>query len=229
MSYDRTMTEIQEELFKRQDLKYRDFQSKLIPNINKETVIGVRTPILRKYAKTLKEKEIKQFLKTVPHFYYEENVLHMILIGQIKEYRQCIDTLNVFLSYIDNWAVCDLPLPKCFKKHKIELLMEIQTWLKEDSIYTKRFAIGCLMRLHLDEDFKLDYLDWVSSIQSDAYYLNMMIAWYFATALAKQWESTLPYIEKNVLSDWVHKKTIQKARESYRLTSEKKEYLKSLL
>ena len=229
MSYDRTMTEIQEELFKRQDLKYRDFQSKLIPNIDKETVIGVRTPILRKYAKTIKEKEIKQFLKTVPHFYYEENVLHMILIGQIKAYRECIDTLNVFLSYIDNWAVCDLPLPKCFKKHKIELLIEIQTWLKEDSIYTKRFAIGCLMRLYLDEDFKSEYLDWVSSIQSDAYYLNMMIAWYFATALAKQWESTLPYIERHVLSDWVHKKTIQKARESYRLTSEKKEYLKSLL
>lgn len=216
-------------LFELQDLKYRDFNAKLIPTVDKETVIGVRTPALRKLAKEITgSEEAEAFLKELPHQYYEENNLHGSLVEGIKEYDKCIKELNHFLPYVDNWATCDLMRPKCFKKHLMELLEQIKIWLKSEHIYTVRFAIEMLMTFYLDEAFEPEYLEWVSEIRSEEYYLNMMIAWYFATALAKQYDATIPYIENRKLDKWAHNKTIQKAVESYRITDEQKVYLKTL-
>lgn len=221
------LTELQEKLFELQDIKYRDFHSKLMPGINKETVIGIRVPVLRKFAKEFaKTSEAELFLQQLPHRFYEENNLHMMLITEIKDYSKCMKEVQRFLPYIDNWATCDFPEPKCFRKNKEAVLAKICEWLESSETYTIRYGIGMLMRLFLDEDFSPEYLKLVADVQSQEYYVNMMIAWYFATALAKQWEETVPYMEEHRLPEWVHKKTIQKAVESYRITPEQKEYLK---
>lgn len=223
------MTHLQEELFKLQDTAYRDFHSSLMPGVDKETVIGIRTPVLRKFAKEYaKSGEIEQFMRELPHKYYEENNLHMMLIGQIKGYDECISELEKFLPYIDNWATCDSPLPKCFDKNKEDVLERAKNWIATDATYVKRFGMGVMMRLFLDEDFKEEYIQLVASVKSEEYYVNMMIAWYMATALAKQWDAAIPYIQERRLSEWVHRKSIQKAVESYRITPEQKEYLKGL-
>lgn len=227
MAYNRE--KIQAELFELQDEKYRDFHSKLIPDMEKENIIGIRTPVLRKYAKQFaKTEDAATFLQDIPHTYYEENNLHMMLITSIKEYDKCLKEIEKFLPCIDNWATCDLPAPKCFAGHKEELLPHIKQWIHSGETYTIRYGIGMLMRLYLDEDFKPEYADLVAGVTSEEYYVNMMIAWYMATALAKQWDAIIPYVEEHRFSDWVHRKTIQKAVESYRITDEQKGYLRSL-
>ena len=227
MAYNRE--KIQAELFELQDEKYRDFHSKLIPDMEKENIIGIRTPVLRKYAKQFaKTEDAAAFLQDNPHTYYEENNLHMMLITSIKEYDKCLKEIEKFLPCIDNWATCDLPAPKCFAGHKEELLPHIKQWIHSGETYTIRYGIGMLMRLYLDEDFKPEYADLVAGVTSEEYYVNMMIAWYMATALAKQWDAIIPYVEEHRFSDWVHRKTIQKAVESYRITDEQKGYLRSL-
>lgn len=221
--------DITKELFKLQDIKYKEFHQRLIPNINPDTVIGVRTPMLREFAKQIKgSAEAEKFLKDLPHSYYEENNLHGFLIGQIKDYDECIEEVKKFLPYVDNWATCDSMRPKCFKKNTGYLLEEIENWLASKDTYAVRFGIEMLMTFYLDDEFNAKYLEKVALVKSEEYYINMMIAWYFATALAKQWESAVLYIEENRLSKWVHNKTIQKAVESYRITDEQKEYLKKL-
>jgi len=221
--------EIQEELFKLQDVEYREFQSKLIPTVNKDSVIGIRLPELRKYAKVLvKDERIQEFLDDLPHKYYDEMQLHAFVVSEIKDMGKCISEIEKLLPYIDNWATCDTLIPKVFKKHKEELLEYIKKWIIFDDTYTIRFAVSMLMKNYLDEGFKKEYSDMVMAIKSDEYYVNMMRAWYFATALAKQYDYIIPYIEKKKLDVWTHNKTIQKAVESYRITNEQKEYLRSL-
>ncbi len=222
------MNSLQKQLFELQDLKYRDFHSKLLPGIDKEKIIGIRTPQLRKFAKEFaKTEEEVLFLQELPHTYYEENNLHMMLVSWMKDYGACLKEVRRFLPYIDNWATCDLPLPKCFEKHKTELLPEIQSWIMDTHTYTIRYGIGVLMRLYLDEAFLPEFPELVAQVRSEEYYVNMMIAWYMSTALAKQWETIIPYIEQKKLPEWVHRKTIQKAVESYRITPEQKAYLKT--
>ncbi len=214
-----------EKLFKLQDKKYQELQYRTILNI--ENIIGGRTPELRKLAKELvKENNYKSFLEELPHKYFDENQLHGFIISEIKDYDECINYTNKFLPYIDNWATCDQMSPKVFKKNKDKLLKEIKVWIKSKDTYTIRFGIGMLMSYFLDEDFDKKYLEIVSKIKSKEYYVNMMIAWFFATSLAKQYKDTITYIEDNKLDIWVHNKTIQKAIESYRITNEQKEYLK---
>ena len=221
------LTKLQKQLFELQDLKYRDFHSKLMPETDKETVIGIRTPVLRKFAKEFAgTSEAEAFLRQLPHRYYEENNLHMMLITGIKDYEKCMEEIQRFLPCIDNWATCDYPAPKCFARHKDQVLEEAKRWISSGETYVIRYGIGMLMRLFLDEDFSSEYLEMTAAVQSQEYYVNMMIAWYFATALAKQWDAAVPYIEQHKLSDWVHRKTVQKAVESYRITPEQKEYLK---
>ena len=223
------LNEIRAELFKMQDINYRDFNSKLIPTVDKESMIGIRTPDLRKYAKQFgKSSDVIEFLQTLPHKYFDENQLHAFIISEIKDFKNCIDEINRFLPYIDNWATCDQLSPKVFKKNHKELITYIKEWLESDKVYTIRFGIGMLMEHFLDEDFDISYLETVSNIRSDEYYVNMMIAWYFATALAKRYESVLPFIENRRLEIWTHNKAIQKAVESLRISDEKKEYLKNL-
>lgn len=223
------MTELQRSLFELQDLKYRDFQSKLLPKTEKEKIIGVRTPILRKFAKEFAQtKEAQKFLQELPHQYYEENNLHLMLVTQIRDYKKYLKEVTQFLPYIDNWATCDLPLPKCFEKHKAELIVDVKNWIASNDTYTIRYGIGVLLRLYLAEDFKDEYPKLVSAVISDEYYVNMMIAWYFATALAKQWEAVIGYLKDRKLTEWVHRKTIQKAIESNRITEEQKAELRGL-
>lgn len=220
--------EVTKQLFSMRDEEYAAFQSKLTPNIDMESFIGVRVPILRKYAKEYKNNtECKEFLLTLPHQYYDENMLHGILLSEIKDYEDCIEKVEKFLPYVDNWAVCDIMSPKVFKKHKVQLIDKIKEWSGSKHTYTCRFGLEMLMSFYLDEDFKDEYLEIPVKVQSKEYYVNMMIAWFMATALAKQWEATIPYITENRLGDWVHNKTIQKACESYRITKEQKAYLKS--
>ena len=200
-----------------------------MPGIAKETIIGIRTPVLRNFVKEFrKTDEAKLFLAELPHQYYEENNIHMMLIAQIRDYETCIAEVNRFLPYINNWATCDLPQPKCFGAHKKELLQEVHKWIASNETYTIRYGIGTLMRFYLDDDFDPSYVTLVAQVRSEEYYVNMMIAWYLATALAKQWESVIPYLEQRKLPEWVHRKTIQKAVESYRITPKQKVYLKSL-
>ena len=221
--------DIRKNLLSMQDEKYRSFQLKLFPTVDPETVIGVRTPELRSYAKTLlKEEGISTFLSDFPHKYFDENQLHAFIISEIKDYDRCIEEVNRFLPYVDNWATCDQMSPKVFKKHRLQLLDQIRIWLKSDKTYMIRFAIGMLMEHYLDDDFDIRYPDMVAAIRSDEYYVNMMIAWYFATALAKQYEAILPFIEDRKLDIWTHNKAIQKAVESYRISPEQKDYLKGL-
>ncbi len=219
---------IQTELLKLRDLKYREFNAKLIPDVNPETIIGIRTPELRKFAKNLtKNPEYKMFLDILPHKYYEENNLHGFLIENIKDYNEVILRLEKFFPYIDNWATCDLIRPQIFKNHLPELSIKIKEWVCSEHVYTVRFAVEMLMSFYLDNDFEVEQLKIVSEIKSDAYYVKMMIAWYFATALAKQYEFAVKYIEEKRLTPWVHNKTIQKAIESRRISSDKKDYLKT--
>lgn len=216
-------------LFENQDTGYREFHSRLIPNISPDRIIGVRVPVLRKIAGDFKKSHKReQFLKALPHKYYEENNLHAFFIEQIDDFDLCIDEINRFLPYVDNWATCDSMRPKCFRKNTKKLLFEIEKWLKSSHTYAVRFGIEMLMVYFLDGEFRPEYLEWVASVKSDEYYINMMIAWYFATALAKQWDMAYAYIEKKRLNDWIHNKTIQKAIESYRIEKDKKEILKSL-
>ena len=221
--------EIKTRLFELQDKKYGEFQHNLTPTITAESVIGVRTPALRSYAKELeKREEIDEFLHHLPHEYFDENQLHAFILSEMKDYDRCMSEVCDFLPYVDNWATCDQLIPKCFKKHRKELLGQIKKWLKSKETYTIRFGIGMLMRHFLDEDFDPKYPEMVAGIRSEEYYVNMMIAWYFATALAKQYEATIPFIEEHRLAPWTHNKAIQKARESYRVSEDQKEYLKSL-
>ena len=221
--------EIRKKLFELQDKKYRDFQCRLIPTLESTTIIGVRTPELRRYAKELvKQKEMQNFLHFLPHQYFEENQLHAFMISEIKDNKQCLEELNQFLPFVDNWATCDQLSPKVFKKNRSELIDQIKQWVCSDRTYTVRFGIGMLLEHFLDDDFDPIYLEMVSKISSEEYYIRMMIAWYFATALAKQYTKALPYIEEQKLDIWTHNKTIQKAVESRRITLEQKEYLKCL-
>ena len=221
--------EIRSELFKLADPGYRDLQVKIIPTADKDYVIGVRTPALRTLAKEyVKREDVSLFLEDLPHKYFDENQLHAFILSSMKNMADCIKLVDKFLPFVDNWATCDQMSPKVFKKNKALLLDYVNIWIKSDHTYIKRFAIGMLMEHFLDEDFKTSYLTKVSKIRSSEYYVNMMIAWYFATALAKQYEETLPYIEKQKLDIWTHNKSIQKAVESYRITPEQKEYLRTL-
>ena len=211
-----------------QDKKYAAFQAKLTPNLTLEDFIGVRTPDLKKFAKQLyKEGGYQEFLNDLPHKCFDENQLHAFIIAEIKDYDTCIKEVNNFLPYVNNWATCDQLSPKSFKKNKDKLLKEIKVWIKSKETYTVRFAIGNLMRHYLEEDFDKKYPEMVSKVKSDEYYINMMIAWYFATALSKQYDSVLPYVTDNKLDVWTHNKTIQKAVESDRITPQQKDYLKS--
>lgn len=221
--------EIRNELFLLQDVKYRDFQGKLIPTVSADTIIGVRTPELRKLAKQMSKREdIEEFLKQLPHGYFDENQLHGFIISEIKDFRRCMAEVNRFLPFVDNWATCDQTSPKVFKKHRQDLPAYIKEWIASDRTYTVRFAVGMLMEHFLDEDFDAAYLQMVSQVRSEEYYINMMIAWYFATALAKQYDAALPFIKEKRLDSWTHNKAIQKCIESRRITAEQKEYLRSL-
>ena len=221
--------EIVTELFKMRDADYAQFQGKLIPTVSSDRVIGVRTPALRAFAKDLyKDPDIDEFLCATPHQYFDEDQLHAFVISLEKDFDKCIALVEEFLPFIDNWATCDQLSPKCFKKEPEKLLSYIKVWIKSNHTYTVRFAIGMLMQHYLDDGFKTEYADMVAEVRSDEYYINMMIAWYFATALAKQYESIVPYIEEKRLAVWVHNKAIQKSVESYRITAEQKEYLKTL-
>ena len=217
--------DIQKELFALQDLKYREFHTKLVPTIPPETIIGIRVPRLRALAKTIQNADA--FLAGLPHTYYEENALHAFLLSEKHDFRECIQALDAFLPYVDNWAVCDGIRPRSFAKNREKLFPKIEEWFACSHPYTMRFAIEMLMVHYLAEDFSAKHLEMVSLVRSDEYYVNMMIAWYFATALAKQWESAVPYIENGRLSVWTHNKTIQKAVESYRITAAQKEYLRT--
>ena len=223
-----TVADIQKTLFSLQDTAYRDFQAALLPTVQKETVIGVRTPALRAFAKQLvKESSAEDFLHTLPHQYFDENQVHAFVLSEQKDMVRCIEGVCQFLPYVDNWATCDQLSPKVFKKHKTELLSHIQTWLCSEHPYTVRFAIGMLMQHFLDKDFDSAYPKLVAAVRSDAYYVNMMVAWYFATALAKQYAAVLPFITQKRLAPWTHNKAIQKALESYRITDEQKTYLRT--
>lgn len=232
------MNKVQKELYKMQDKKYGVFQATLIPTVEKKRIIGVRTPVLKNFAKKMiKEnqiKEIEKFLKDLPHKYFDEMQLHAFLLNEYKDYDKCINEIEKFLPYIDNWATCDQLSPKIFNKNKNDLLKHITKWIKAKKAYTVRFGIGMLMQHFLDEDFDEKYLQMVANIKSagykdtDLYYIEMMRAWFFATALAKQYKAAFPYIEKRKLDVWTHNKTIQKAVESYRITEKQKEQLKKL-
>ena len=220
---------IRETLLSLQDGEFAAFQARLLPNIAPERIIGVRTPELRKLAKQLRgSSDGEAFLKALPHKFFEENNLHAFLLCETKDFKRCVQAVEEFLPYVDNWATCDQLRPKAFARNKQALLPHICSWLDSDREYIRRFGIGMLMSHFLDEDFREEYLRWVSDIHSEEYYVNMMIAWYFATALAKQYEAALPFIENRRLDPWVHNKTIQKALESLRVSDERKIYLKTL-
>ena len=227
------INEIQKALFAKQNLKFKAFHSKLIPTTDAKSIIGVRTPDLRAIAKEFaNHPDVEEFLVTLPHKYYDENQIHAFILSLIKDYDDCVSHIDAFLPYVDNWATCDQMRPKVFAKaaNRKRLLKDVERWMKAPvtDVYTVRFGIETLMSFFLDDDFDPKFLKWVSKIRSEEYYLNMMVAWFFATALAKQYEAALPFIEKRVLDAWTHNKTIQKAIESYRITDEQKAYLKTL-
>lgn len=210
------------------DPAYAEFQKKLIPTVAPETIVGVRTPELRKLAKELiRNGEAEAFLNELPHRYFDENQLHAFILSEDKDFERCLSRASAFLPYVDNWATCDQMSPKVFKKHRAELLPVIERWLHDGHVYTVRFAVGMLMEHFLDGDFDPRYLAWVSRVRSGEYYVDMMVAWYFATALAKQYEAAFPYIRDRSLPVWTHNKAIQKAAESYRVPPEHKEALKA--
>lgn len=223
------MKNVTEKLFEMQDLQYKAFHSKLMPTVNPDKIIGIRVPMLRKFAKEFsKTDEAGRFMKELPHSYYEEDNLHAFLIEQINDYEKTVEELNRFLPYVDNWATCDGLSPKIFAKHTDKLIGQTDIWLDSKQTYTMRFAMNMLMKFYLDENFKVECLEKVATVRSDEYYIKMMQAWYFSTALAKQWDSAVLYLTENKLDNWVHNKTIQKAVESYRITPEQKAYLKKL-
>ncbi len=221
--------EIREKLFLLQDRGYRDFQCKLMPTVAPETMIGVRTPELRALAKELyRGGDCAPFLRALPHAYFEENQLHAFLLSEMKDFALCLEELRRFLPYVDNWATCDQLRPKVFGKHRPELIAPIREWIASGVTYTVRFGVGMLMEHFLGEEFAPEYPELAASIRSEEYYVRMMVAWYFATALAKQYDAVRPYLEKRRLDPWTHNKTIQKAIESYRIAPEQKEYLRTL-
>lgn len=221
--------EIASRLFQMQDQKYAAMQAKIIPTIPSERIIGVRTPQLRSYAKELyKEGDIEEFITTLPHQYFDEDQLHAFIISLDKDFDKCIANVEAFLPYVNNWATCDQLSPKVFKKDSQRLIPYINKWITSEKVYIVRFAIGLLMQHFLDDRFNTEYADMVASVRSDEYYINMMIAWYFATALAKQYDAILPYIENKKLDIWTHNKAIQKSIESYRITPDQKAYLRTL-
>ena len=247
-----TPAELVKRLLAEQDLKYRDFHASLLPNIDKKSIIGVRVPTMRKIAKEFVDsatksdaknmpKDIANFLDKLPHKYFEENQVHLFVVERIKDREECLRRIEQFLPYIDNWAVCDGKSPKALLKDESQFLERIQAWLKSNHPYTVRFGVNMLMNYFLDERFDKRLLKWVAAIDeslfnddgraecpTDRYYVQMEIAWYFATALAKQWDAAFPYIKGRKLSTWTHAKTIQKACESYRITAEQKEILRKL-
>ena len=223
------MTPIQKKLFELQDLKYKDFHSKLMPTVCKDKIIGVRVPQLRKFSKELNKSELKEdFLNSLPHKYYEEDNLHAFLIEQINDFDECISALDNFLLFIDNWATCDMMTPKILGENPDLLYEKIQEWTKSKHTYTVRFAVVALIKFFMDERLDKKHLNLLLSIKSDEYYINMAIAWYLATALSSRWDLVIPYIENQKFDKWVHNKAIQKANESYRITKEQKDYLKTL-
>ena len=220
---------VYERLSKFRNEKYKDFQSKLVPNISKDLIIGVKTPEMRKIAKDIKgTQEAEDFLKELPHKYYEENLVHFFLIAMIKDFDKCVEAVETFLPYVDCWPVCDQASPNVFKKNHAKILPLIKKWIDSDHVYTSRFGMRMLMNEFLGDDFKPEYLEWVASVKGEDYYVKMMVAWYFATALAKQYDESVIYIEKRRLDPWTHKKAIQKAIESFRVSDEHKEFLKTL-
>lgn len=217
--------DITQELFRLQDVSYKEFHSRLMPTVDAARVIGVRTPQLRVFAKGL-GAEAEPFLEAMPHVYYEENNLHAFLLNEMADFEECLARVEAFLPYVDNWATCDGLRPKCFRRNRQRLLPAIRRWLASSHPYTVRFGIEMLMVHFLDEDFFPEALNWVAAIRSEEYYVRMMVAWYFATALAKQWEAALPHLD--ALGEWERRKTVQKAVESYRITPQQKEYLKGV-
>ena len=219
---------IRARLFEMQDVQYREFTAKLIPTVSPERIIGVRTPDLRKYAAELSRTEdAAVFMAALPHRYHEENTLHGFLIERIADYDACVAALDAFLPYVDTWATCDSIRPRCFKRNLSRLIGEIRRWMASEQTYTIRFGVEMLMCFYLDGAFDPVYLDWVADLRSEEYYVNMMIAWFFATALAKQWDAALPVIEARRLDPWVHNKAIQKAVESYRIPADRKNLLRT--
>ncbi|MBQ6342299.1 MAG: DNA alkylation repair protein [Anaerolineaceae bacterium] len=223
------MMDIQERLFALQDKEYQVFQAKLIPTVDPDAVIGVRMPALRELMKEVRgTEEAEDFIRILPHRYYEENTLHGLLLAALKDPERCTAELDRFLPYVDNWATCDVISPVSFKKHPSCVLPKVREWLASKHVYAVRFGIGVLMKFYLDEAFDPVYPEWVAAVRSDEYYVNMMIAWYFSTALAKQPETVMPYLVNHRLDPWTHNKTIQKVRESYRISPEMKEELYQL-
>ncbi|MBD5081500.1 MAG: DNA alkylation repair protein [Ruminococcaceae bacterium] len=221
--------EIVAELYRLQDKKYAAFQAKLIPTVETDRIIGVRTPELRTFARKLvKDKDTTSFLTSLPHQYFDEDQLHAFVVSLEKDFDKCISETEAFLPFIDNWATCDQFSPKAFKKEPEKLIPYICTWIRSDKVYTVRFAIGMLMQHFLDKRFDSKYADMVAAVRTEEYYINMMIAWYFATALAKQYVFILPYLEGKKLNDWTHNKAIQKSMESNRISAVQKAYLKTL-
>lgn len=216
-------------MFALKDESYKAFQCKLMPTVDTEKVIGIRMPDLRKLSKELwKDGRAGEFMKNLPHEYYEENNLHASFIEKINDFDNCVEELESFLPFVDNWATCDMMNPKVLKKEPEKLLIKVKEWLKSEHTYTVRFGIGVLMRHFLDEGFKKEYPQMVAKIKSDEYYIKMMVAWYFATALSKQYDAILPFIKERCLDPWTHRKAVQKAVESYRITPEQKEQLRKL-
>lgn len=225
----KTVSDIQQHLFDLRDEQYAAFQAKLTPGIPAELFIGVRVPQLRKFAKELYQaQQHEPFLSSLPHKYYDENMLHGMLVSLIKDYDECLAATERFLPHVDNWAVCDTMSPRVFARHKREFIDVVKRWSASAETYTCRFGLKMLMSHYLDDDFLPEYLYIAVSARSDEYYVKMMVAWYFATALAKQWDATIPIIEERLLAPWTHNKAIQKARESFRITPEQKEYLNTL-
>ena len=224
------MNELQQHLFGMRDATYAAFIAKLTPGFPLGHFIGVRVPLLRTIARSFAKEEAasQSFLSHLPHSYYEEDMLHGMLISLVKDYDRCLDLIDRFLPYVDNWAVCDTLSPKVFAKHKAQLLENILRWSSSSHTYTCRFGLRMLMTHFLDDSFSADFLEIPAAIHSEEYYVKMMVAWFFATALAKQWEATLPYLENRQLDPWTHRKTIQKAIESYRIPPERKDYLRTL-
>lgn len=221
---------VHKRLFQLQDLKYREFLAPLIPNVPKASIIGVRTPALRKFAKEIYASDMREdFLLTLPHTYHEENLLHFFILAMIPDYDLCVEKINEFLPYVTNWSVCDQSSPKVFKKHHAKLIKQVKEWIESPHLYTSRFGMRILMNEFLQDEFLPEYLEWVGRIQTEEYYLQMMQAWYFATALAKQYDATVAYLEQKTIHPTVLKMTVRKARESYRVSEEHKEYLKTLI
>ena len=223
-----TQEQILAELYRLQDTAYADFQAKLIPNLPREAFIGVRTPDLRKLAKRLAKEDCGAFLAELPHRTFDENQLHAFIIAEEKDFDACLRQVEAFLPFVDNWATCDQLSPKAFRREPERLLPHIDAWLASGRTYTVRFGMGMLMQHFLDERFDPHFPAMVAAVQSEEYYINMMIAWYYATALARQWDAVLPYLTERRLPEWVHRKTIQKAVESYRIPEERKVFLKGL-